>query len=72
MQNVLKEVFKDYNNSNLENATIEKINLYKRSNKLTLDIISSNKIDIKDLESFEDYLRERFKIENIEIICKCC
>ena len=67
MQNVLKEVFKDYNNSNLENATIEKINLYKRSNKLTLDIISSNKIDIKDLESFEDYLRERFKIENIEI-----
>ena len=48
MQNVLKEVFKDYNNSNLENATIEKINLYKRSNKLTLDIISSNKIDIKD------------------------
>lgn len=67
MQNVLKEVFKDYNNSNLENATIEKINLYKRSNKLTLDIISSNKIDIKDLESFENYLRERFKIENIEI-----
>ena len=67
MQNVLKEVFKDYNNSNLENATIEKINLYKRCNKLTLDIISSNKIDIKDLESFEDYLRERFKIENIEI-----
>ena len=35
MQKEIKDVFQDYKNeNNIVNATIQKINLYKKSNKL--------------------------------------
>ena len=63
MQKYIKEVFKDYNiENNIFNAQIENINLYKKTNKLQVELISDSQIGIKEIESFENYLIERFKV----------
>ncbi len=68
MQKYIKEVFNDYNiNSNLIEAEIENINLYKKTNKLQVKVVSSKKISLQDIESFEDYLINRFKVTKAQI-----
>ena len=53
----IKEVFKDYNeNNNLTNSEVENINLYKKTNKLQVKIISSKPINLQEIDSFEDFL----------------
>ena len=61
----VKDVFKDYN-SNI-NGAIEKINLYKKSNKLEIDIIADTKISVTDYAEFIEYLKSRFQIEKIDL-----
>ena len=64
MQKYIKEVFGDYNeNNNLIDAKIENINLYKKTNKLQVKIASDKEITLKDIDSFEEYLVNRFKVE---------
>ena len=54
----IQEVFKDCENiSSILNCEIENMNLYKKSNKLELKLISRQKINIKDISIFETYLR---------------
>ena len=68
MQNKVVEVFKDYNNNDsINEAIIENINLYKKSNKIEIELISNIKISILDIERFEQYLKERFKINTVKI-----
>ncbi len=68
MQKYIKEVFNDYNeNSNLINAIIENINLYKKTNKLQIKVASNNKIGLQEIESFEDYLVKTFKVNKASI-----
>jgi len=68
MANVLKDIFKDYQNEGrILNTIIENINLYKKSNKLEVILNSEEKIDLNELTSFELYLKERFKISIVEI-----
>ena len=63
MQKYIKEVFVDYQKDNpLLEAQIENINLYKKTNKLQVEVISSNQIHINDMEDFENYLTKRFKV----------
>ena len=63
MQKYIKEVFGDYNeNNNLIDAKIENINLYKKTNKLQVKIASD-----KDIDSFEEYLVNRFKVEKASL-----
>ena len=63
MQKYIKEVFEDYNKqSNIIDAQIENINLYKKNNKLQIEIASLKPINLIEIEDFENYLVDRFKV----------
>ena len=71
MQKEIKDVFQDYKKeNNIVNATIQKINLYKKSNKLEIEIFSQNQLSVEELADFETYLSERFSIKTIIIDVK--
>ncbi len=64
----VEEIFGDYPvETKIKNASIVKINLFKKSNKLELDLLSKEYVTPRELLEFEKYLKERFAIENIEI-----
>ena len=64
----IQEVFKDCENiSSILSCEIENMNLYKKSNKLELKLISRQKINIKDISIFETYLKKKFQLEKIVI-----
>lgn len=68
---MLKEIFKDFEiNSSIINTRVESINLYKKTNKLEINIISDKPIKIKDVASFEKYLSRRFMIKEAIIHIK--
>ena len=55
MSKYIKEVFNDYKvNSNLIEAEIENIDLYKKTNKLQVKVASSKEITFPEIEEFED------------------
>ena len=65
----IKDVFKDYKEeNNLINAEIDNVNLFKKSKKLEIFLKIKEEIKIGEISSFEDYLKERFKIEKVSII----
>ena len=63
----VKDVFKDYRaiNKELLDAKIKSMNLFKKTNSLELVLLSSQNIKIRDISSFENYIRTRFGIETI-------
>ena len=67
----VKEVFKDFDNkSNILECKIEKINIFKKTSKLEIDLQSDSYIQIKEIMKFENYLKERFLLSSIEIDMK--
>ncbi len=67
----VKEIFGDYKEeSSINKCKIEKINLFKKTNKLEIDLKVAEYIEIKELLAFENYLKSRFNIETIEIDLK--
>ena len=67
----INDIFSDYKNKNsILEAYIQNINLYKKTNKLVLEITSNLFISLKEIIDFEKYLKARFKIENINIKIK--
>ena len=73
MSNVkqVKEVFSDYKNqSNIQTANIEKMNLKKRENILEIVLQSDKYLEIKEIWYFEKFLLERFKFSQIDMIIK--
>ena len=71
MQKVIKDVFQDFKKeSSIQEAQIQKMNLYKKSNKLEVEILSQNQLKIQDLADFETYLSTRFNIQTIIIDVK--
>ncbi len=63
MEKCINEVFKDFDvNSNISKAQIENINLYKKLNKLQIDITSDKPITIDEIGNFENYLQNKFNI----------
>lgn len=67
----IKDVFKDYKEkNNLINAEIKNVNLFKKTKKLEINIEIQEEINLRDISSFEDYLKERFQIEKVSIIVK--
>lgn len=67
----VKEIFGDYKEeSSINKCKIEKINLFKKTNKLEIDLKVEEHIEIKELLAFENYLKSRFNIETIEIDLK--
>ena len=65
MEKTIKEVFKDYNSNSfaLNNARIKNANLFKKSSRLELQIISEDFIKISDLYNFERYLENKFSVK---------
>lgn len=64
MEKYIKEIFTDLDiSSNMQNAKIDNVNLYKSQNKLQIDIISENPITINDIGKFESYLIEHYKVD---------
>lgn len=68
VEKMLKEVFKDFElNSDIINTKIQSINLYKKTNKLEINILSDKPIKLKDVGSFERYLVKRFSLKEAVI-----
>lgn len=68
MPNIIKDVFKDYKGQgNILEAQIENINLFKKSKKLEIKLITQKQIKIQEISSFEEYLQTRFQIQKIEL-----
>lgn len=65
----LKEIFKDFNSSNINllNATIYHINLFKKTNTLEIELKVDTQMNIKDIYAFEKYLEVRFNIKTVHI-----
>ena len=62
------EVFSDYKQeSNVKKAQIQQMNLIKKVNVLEAKIASEEYLELKDLWLFEQFLRERFQFENVDI-----
>ena len=68
MQKAIKDVFQDYKkDSNILEAKIQKMDLYKKSNKLEVKIFSQNQLKVEELADFETYLSTRFNLQTIII-----
>lgn len=68
MSNAVREVFNDYTKgSNILDAIIENVNLYKKTNKLEIDLKTDKKINVGEIYYFEEYLKNQFKIETVDI-----
>ena len=68
MQKYIKDVFNDFDqNNNLIEAKIENINLYKKVNKLQVKVASSKEITLTEIEDFENYLVNAFKVNKASI-----
>ena len=64
----VKDVFKDYEaNGNIQECEIVNVSIFKKSNKLVIDLKSSNKIQIGEKLAFEFYLKSKFRIQDVEI-----
>lgn len=64
----VKEIFEDYKENSIINlAKIERINIFKKDNKLEIDLKSNEFIEINELLDFENYLKIRFGIETVEV-----
>ena len=69
MEKTIKEIFKDYNSNSfsLNASKIKSINLFKKLNKLELIITADEFIKIEDIYQFEQYLKNRFNIFEVNI-----
>ncbi len=64
----VKDVFKDYDaKGNILECDILNVNIFKKSNKLSINLKSSNKIQIGEKLAFEFYLKSKFGVQNVEI-----
>lgn len=68
MFNIVKDIFKDYKEpNNILDAKIENINVFKKSNKLEINLISETRITIDEIDKFEEYLKNRFQIQKVSL-----
>ena len=65
----VKTVFADFKemSEELANSRIEKVNFYRKSYKLELYLITSKSISDDEISNFNNYLKTRFKIEDVTI-----
>lgn len=65
---LVKDVFKDYESrGNILGCEIVNISIFKKSNKLVIDLKSKNKIQIGEKLGFEYYLKSRFRVGEVHI-----
>ena len=67
----LGEVFNDYESGGtIRCAEIEKVTLRKKSKALELKITSNQYIEIKEIERFNNFLKERFLLNDAKVLIK--
>ena len=66
MLNVIRDVFKDYKEpNNILDCKIKNINLFKKSHKLEIDLISEKKITLLEIDKFEEFLKTKFQVSTV-------
>ncbi len=64
----VKQVFKDYDSrGKILDCEIINISLFKKSNKLNIDLKSKEKIQIGERLEFEYYLKSKFRVSDVQI-----
>ena len=64
----VKEVFPDFEtDEKLLKCKIKKANLYKKENKLALLLVSDEKLGLKSIYLYENYLKNRFRVKDVRI-----
>lgn len=64
----LKDIFSDFNqNIKILESSLININLYKKTNKLEMQIKTDELISLVEISFFADYLKKRFAIEEVNI-----
>ena len=67
----VNEAFSDYKyGSNINTAVIESVTLRKRTKVLEMEISSDNYIEIEEIESFSNFMKEKFDLNDSKIIVK--
>ena len=62
------EIFSDYKtNSNLKYAEVRSLNMIKKTNTLQVILYIDEYIEIKEIWYFENFLKQRFQLEHIDI-----
>ncbi len=63
MERQVKEIFKDYSElNNIQDSIFNNANLFKKSNKLDVYLTSKKQIKVEELESFENFLVNKFAV----------
>ncbi len=63
MDKYIKDVFTDFgDSSNILEAKLSNVNLYKNQNRLQVDIVSNKPISIGEIGKFENYLQNRMNV----------
>lgn len=64
----IKDIFSDFETEEeLYTAKIKNVNLYKKTNVLSLCLISDIRINLKNIYLLENYLKKRFNVKDVEI-----
>ena len=64
----VKDVFKDYEDKgHILDCEIINVSIFKKSNKLIIELKSANKIQIGERLAFEFYLKSKFRVQEVEI-----
>ncbi len=67
----INEAFSDYESSgNINTAIIESVTLRKRTKVLEMEISSENYIDIIEIENFNNFVKEKFDLNDSKITVK--
>jgi len=62
------EIFSDYKtSSNIKYAEVKSLNVIKKTNTLQANLYFDEYLEIKEIWYFENFLKERFKFEHIDI-----
>jgi len=65
----VKQIFSDVEiDSQILEAQIKNVNLYKKMNQLVMELIPKAKIDLIAIYKFENFLKIRFKVKDAKII----
>lgn len=67
-QKKVGEIFNDYKtNANIKYAEVKNLNIIKKTNTLQVILYLDEYIEIKEIWYFENFLKERFQFEHIDI-----
>lgn len=65
---LVKDVFRDYDSKgNILDCIIINVSIFKKSNKLVIELKSNKKIQIGEKLEFEYYLKSKFRVQEVQI-----